>query len=147
MSLDENRLRDDLKTAMRARDSLRTRVLRGVLAALKNKAIETRGEALGEKELIAIVKREAKQCAETLEFARKAGRDDTVAEHEAVLKVLEAYLPRQLDEDSLRAAVEAIVAETGATEMGSVMKELSARHGGAYDGKRASVIVREVLAD
>ena len=147
MSLDENRLRDDLKTAMRARDALRTRVLRGVLAALKNKAIETRGEALGEKELIAIVKREAKQCAETLEFARKAGRDDTVAEHETVLKVLEAYLPRQLDEGSLRAAVEAIVAETGATEMGSVMKELSVRHGGAYDGKRASVIVREVLAD
>jgi uncharacterized protein YqeY len=146
MSLDENRLREDLKTAMRARDELRTRVLRGVLAALKNKAIEVRGEELGEKELLAIVKREAKQCGETLEFARKAGREDSVAEHEAVLKMLEEYLPRQLDEGSLRAAVDAIVAETRATEMGAVMKELSTRHGGAYDGKLASAIVREILA-
>ena len=146
MSVDEARLREDLKSAMRQRDELRTRVLRGVLAAIKNKAIESRGQELGEKDVIAILKREAKQCAETLDFARKAGREESVGEHEAVLRVLEEYLPAQLDEAGLRAAVEAIVAETGATQIGPVMKELGARHGGSYDGKMASTIVREVLA-
>ena len=97
------------------------------------------------KELVAIVKREAKQCAETLDYARKAGRGDTVVEHESVLGVLESYLPAQLGEDELRSVVAVIVEETGATSIGDVMKELSARHGGSYDGKLASTIVREAL--
>jgi len=146
MGLSEQQLRDDLKDSMRARDAVRTGVLRGILAAVKNKLIETRSDELGEQDLVAIVKREAKQCGETLGFARKAGRDEQVSEHEAVLAVLEQYLPRQLGEEELRAAVAGIIAETGAEAMGAVMKELSARHGGAYDGKLASKVVREALA-
>lgn len=149
MSLSEARLRDDLKTAMRARDELRTRVLRSLLAAVKNKAIEARGRpgpaAPDEKGLVAIVKREAKQCAETLDYARKAGREDAVAEHQAVLGVLQSYLPQQLGEQELRSVVATILEETGATSIGEVMKELSARHGGSYDGKLASTIVRDAL--
>ena len=114
MSLSEERLRDDLKHAMRERDGLRTQVLRGLLAAIKNKSIEARGEELTESDLVAVVKKEAKQCSETLAFARDAGRAETVTEHEAVLAVLETYLPQQLGEEQLRSEIAAIISETGA---------------------------------
>jgi len=146
MVLSEQRLRDDLKDAMRAKDALRLRVLRSVLAACKNKAIELKPTALSEADLVAVVMREAKQCRETLDFARKAGRDETVVEHEAVLAILESYLPKQLSDDELEAAVAEILAKTGATSIGPVMKELSAHHGGQFDGKKASAVVARLLA-
>lgn len=140
----EPELRAALKQSMRDRDSLRSRVLRNVLAAIKNKAIETRSEP-GDAEIMAILKREAKQCGETLDFARKAGREDTVAEHEQVLAVLAELLPSQMDEAELRAAIAAIVEETGASAMGAVMKELGQRHAGSYDGKMASRLAAEAV--
>jgi uncharacterized protein YqeY len=148
MSLSEAKLREDLKLAMRERDELRTRVVRGLLAAIKNKSIEARGEELSESDLVAIVKKEAKQCSETLAFARDAGRTESVTEHEAVLAVLETYLPQQLGEEQLRAEIAAIISDTeaeGMGAMGQVMKELGARHAGRYDGKLASGLVRKML--
>jgi len=141
----EQKIRDDLKVAMRARDTPVTTVLRGVLAAIKNKTIELKVEALPEKEFIAVVKREAKQCKETLDFARKAGRDESVAELESTLSVIERYLPSQMDEQRLRAAIEEIAAALGdAPAMGAIMKELSAKHAGSFDGKTASRIAAEI---
>ena len=141
----EQTIRDDLKIAMRARDTPVTTVLRGVLAAIKNKMIELKVEALPEKEFIAVVKREAKQCRETLDFARKAGRDESVADLESTLLVLERYLPSQMDEQALRAAIEKIATALGdAPAMGAIMKELSAKHAGSFDGKIASRIAAEI---
>jgi len=145
MSICEESLRADLKAAMLNKDALRVRVLRSLLAAIKNRAIDARGTDLTETDLVAVIKREAKQCRETLEFARKAGRDETVKEQEAVLRVLESYLPAQMDEAALRREIEAIASETGATNIGPVMKELSARHGGRFDGKTASRIAAEIV--
>ncbi|MFT4569888.1 MAG: hypothetical protein ACI8TX_002586 [Hyphomicrobiaceae bacterium] len=141
----EDTLRAELKTAMRERDGLRTRVLRNVLAAVKNKQIEKRAD-VPTSEIVAIIQREAKQSRETLTFARDAGRDETVADLELVLGVLDGLLPSQLSEDELVAAIRAIVTETGAAGLGDVMKELIARHAGTYDGKTASRLVREILA-
>jgi uncharacterized protein YqeY len=146
MALSETSLRDDMKTAMRAKDQLKLRVVRGLLAAIKNKSIETGAKELAEKDLIAIVSREAKQCKETLDAARDAGRAEMVTEHEALLAILETYLPRQLSEAELETAIKAIVAETGATSIGPVMKLLGERHGGGYDGKTASKVVGRLLA-
>jgi uncharacterized protein YqeY len=143
--MSEQTIREDLKVAMRERDSATSTVLRGLLAAIKNKTIELKIDALSEKDFIAVVKREAKQCSETLDFARKAGREESVAEHEAVLSVLERYLPAQMDEAGLRAAIEEIATALGdAPAMGAIMKELSAKHGGSYDGKTASRIAGEI---
>jgi len=141
----ERSLREDLKSAMRAKDSLRAQVLRAILAAAKNRAIELRVETLEEPEFLAVVKREAKQRAESLDFARKADREDLVRENTAALAVVESYLPRQLSEDELRAAIRAIIAESGANGVGPVMKELTKRHAGHYDGKVASRVAGEVL--
>jgi uncharacterized protein YqeY len=145
MAGQEQTLRDDLKSAMRAKDGPRAQVLRTILAAAKNRAIELRVDALDEAEFIAVVKREAKQRAESLDFARKADREELIREHAAALAVVETYLPRQMSESDLRAAVAAVVAETGATGVGPVMKELTKRHAGRYDGKTASRIAAEVL--
>jgi hypothetical protein len=146
MALSEQRLRDDLKVAMRAKDAMRLRVLRSVLAAIKNKAIERKPTPLGEADLVAVVTREAKQCRETLDSARNAGREETVAEHECMLAILESYLPRQLSDEELQSVVAEIVAKTGATSIGPVMKELSARYGGQFDGKKASAAAARLLA-
>ena len=146
MSPGEQKLRDDMKTALRSKDALRTQVLRAVLAAAKNRAIELRVEAIPESELIAVLKREAKQRAESLDFARKASREDLVREHEAAVAIVESYLPKQLSEGELRAEIETITRETGAADIGSIMKELGRRHAGRYDGKLASRLASEIVA-
>src|SRR6185295_15985668 len=80
VTMSDQALREDLKNAMLAKDRVRTSVLRGVLAAAKNRAIERKEALLPEPELVAIIRREIKQRNETLEFARQAGRSETVAE-------------------------------------------------------------------
>jgi len=142
----EAELRERLTAAMRSKDAIKMRALRAVVAAIKNKAIELRG-AVPEREITALIRREAKQCRETLDFARKAERADQVAEHEELLTVLESLLPAGMSDADLREAIRAIVAETGAgAGVGPVMKALGDRYAGRYDGKTASAIVRELLA-
>lgn len=141
----EKDLREALTTAMRAKDAVRLRALRAVLALVKNRQIEIKGE-LSERDITALIQREVKQCRETLDFARQAGRAEQVAEHEELLGVLEALLPSAMSRDELEAAIRAIVAETGATSLGPVMKTLGERFAGRYDGKDASALARDLLA-
>lgn len=141
-----NELRDALTAAMRAKDAARVRALRAVLAVVKNRMIEAKGQEPSERDIAAVIQREVKQCRETLDFARQAGRADQVAEHEEQLAILEGLLPQALGEDELREAIRAIAAETGATSLGPVMKALGERFAGRYDGKVASTLAREILA-
>lgn len=141
----EKDLRDALTNAMRAKDTVRLRALRAVLALVKNRMIELRGE-LSERDIASLIQREVKQCKETLEFAQKAGRSDQVAEHEELLTIFEGLLPTGLSEDELAAAIREIVAETGATSLGPIMKTLGDRYAGRYDGKMASGLARDILA-
>lgn len=143
--LSEESLRTDLKRAMLAKDRTRTRVLRSILAVTKNAAIEKKVGTIDEADVLAVVKRELKQRNESLEFARQAARADTVAELQEDIAVLEDYLPKQLGEAELRAAVRTIVEDSGAASIGPIMKELSSRYPGRYDGKLASRIAQEAL--
>ena len=146
MSSAENRIREDLKVAVRERDTATSTVLRGLLAAIKNRGIEKKGEPLSDADLVAVVKREAKQCGETLDFARKAGREESVREHEAALAVLARYLPAQMSEAELSGEIDRIVADLGhGANIGDVMKRLAAAHSGAYDGKTASRLAAAAL--
>lgn len=142
----ESELRDQLTTAMRGKDAVRVRAIRAVLSLVKNRRIEVRGEELAEREVASLIQREVKQCRETLDFARKAGRADQVAEHEELLAVLEGLLPTALGEDELREAIRAAIAATGATNLGPVMKVLGEQYAGRYDGKVASALAKELLA-
>jgi uncharacterized protein YqeY len=146
MPITEEALRADLKNAMLAKERVRTSVLRALLAAAKNRAIELKQPALPESELVAIVRREIKQRNETLEFARKAERAETAAELAEEIALLEEYLPNQLGEEELRAAISTIVQDSGAKSIGPVMKELTARYAGRFDGKLASRLAQELTS-
>lgn len=140
----ESELRERLTAAMRNRDAMTLRALRAVVAAIKNKSIELRGP-VPEREIAMLIQREVKQCRETLDFARKAERADQVTEHEQLLAALESLLPTAMSDSELREAIRGIVAETGATGIGPVMKALGERYAGRYDGKVASALARELL--
>jgi uncharacterized protein YqeY len=141
----EAQLRQELQSAMKQRDMPTVYVLRGLLAAIANRRIDAGGGEVPATEILAIVQREAKKREEAEDFARRAGRDDLVAQNTAERAILGKYLPRMLDEKALTALVREWIGE-GLDVMGSLMARLKERHPGQYDGKRASEIVRGLLA-
>lgn len=143
--LTEAQLRRDLQDAMRRRDMPTVYVLRGLLAAVANRRIDAGGDELPAAELLTLVQREAKKREEAEEFARRAGRDELVAQNAAERAILARYLPSMLGDEELAALIRSWIAE-GVTAMGPLMARLKERHPGRYDGKRASEIVRNLLA-
>lgn len=143
-ALSEAKLRQDLQDAMKSRVMETVYVLRGLLAVVANRRIEVGGE-LPAAEIANLVLRESKKREEAEEFARKAGRDDLVAQNQSERAVLARYLPTMLAVDEVTSLVTAWIAE-GVTGMGPLMARLKERHAGQYDGKVASDIVRKLLA-
>ncbi len=144
----KEKLSQDLKEAMRARDELRKRVLRMAISALKNAEIAKRGP-LDEPEVLALLQKEVKARHETIEGAQQAKRDDLIKIARDEIRVLEAYLPKPLSRDELTDLVRQAIAEAGATsmsEMGKVMGILMPKIRGRADGKEANQIVRELLS-
>lgn len=144
----KEKLSQALKEAMKAKDELRKRVIRMAMASIKNAEVDKKGE-LDEPDLLAILQKEVKARHETIEGAKKAGRDDLISEAEAEIAVLEEYLPQALSRDELEILVKEAITESGATspkEMGLVMKVLMPKVRGRADGKEANQIVRELLS-
>lgn len=140
----KQKLQEDLKTAMKAGDKMRTMTLRGVLAEITRIEKDVRREA-NEAEIVAILKRERARREEMLEFARKGNRADLIAQNEEEVRILESYIPAAVGEDELRAAIAAQVAD-GVRQMGPLMKALKDRFGSRLDGRTASQLVKEALA-
>lgn len=147
----KEKLTQDLKDAMRARDEVRLRTIRSLRAALTEREIEQRqgGTAeLSEDDEMAVLQKQAKQRRDAIEQYEAAGRDDLAAREAEELEVLEAYLPRQLTEEEIRRVVEEIVAETGAAsprEMGKVMGPAMQRLRGRAEGRKVQEVVTAVL--
>ena len=121
---------EDLKNAMRAKDTVALNVIRNLKSALKYAAIEKLGAdgELGDTDALAVVRKEIKKLQDSVEGAEKAGRAEAVDAAKAEIAVLEKYLPAAMSAEELGTLVEAVIAELGATskkEMGSVMKALS----------------------
>jgi len=147
MNLKE-RLQSDLKQAMLAKDERRKRTLRLVLAAIKNAEVEKRAP-LDDSAVLAVIQKEVKSRQETIEGAQQAGRDDLVAEAEAEMALLQAYLPQPLTLEEVEALAREAIAEVGATsprDMGKVMKALMPRVRGRAEGGTVSQVVRRLLA-
>ena len=148
-------LRDDLKqaqiTAMKGGDKERLAALRLILARVKDRDIEQRTATRPMEDdalVIDTLQKMAKQRRESIEMYEKGGREELAAIERGELAVIEEFLPRQMDEDETRAAIEAIKAELGASglkDMGRVMAELKARHGTVLDMGRASAWVKDML--
>ena len=147
MGLSEERLTEDLRRAMKARDMTVVYVLRAVTAAAKNLKVERRTKELSEADLVEIVRREVKKRQEAEDFARQAGRDELVQQNASERAVLEPYLPEQLTGAALEACVREILAAQPGAALGQVMAALKAQHAGRYEGKEASEVARRVLAE
>jgi uncharacterized protein YqeY len=142
------RLEQDLKTAMRAGDTVSRDAIRYILAAVKNAEIDARGSSAPADAQVAL-RRLGKQLADAIEQYRSAGREDLASREEAQLNVLKAYLPQELNDEELGALVAEIIAETGASspkDMGRVMPLAIARADGRADGRRISAAVKTALS-
>ena len=144
-TLSEAKLRQALHDAMKRRETVTVSVLRGLLAAVANRRIDAGGSELPSAEILALVQREAKKREEAEEFARQAGRSDLVSQNVEERAILAGYLPTMLDAEALTALLREWIAE-GVGTMGALMARLKEHHPGQYDGKRASEIVRSLLA-
>jgi uncharacterized protein YqeY len=145
--LSEQQLSEDLARAMKAREMPRVYVLRGLLTAAKNLKVERRGAALGEAELVQLVRREMRKREEAEAFAAKAGREELVRQNRAERALLEAYVPPLLEVGELERAIREMVSRAEASSLGAVMTLLRQRYAERFDGRQASEIARRVLAE
>ena len=149
-------IRDEIKaalvTAMKSGDKAATGTLRLIQSGIKNRDIELRtsDKAPDDDQLVTeVLQKMIKQRRESADLYRKGGRAELADAEEAEIAVIERFLPRQLSDEQARAAIQAIIAETGAAsmkDMGRVMAEVKSRHASALEPARASALVREMLA-
>lgn len=144
----KDQITEDMKTAMRAKDSARLGTIRLLQAALKQKEVDER-VTLDDAAVIAIVDKLIKQRRDSIAAFTQAGRQDLADKETAEMQVLQAYLPARLSADDIAAEVRAIVAELGAQgpgDMGKVMGAVKARLAGKADMAAASAAVKAALS-
>ena len=151
MSLKE-RIGEDIKSAMKAKDKVRLETVRGIKKAILEKEVALRPkgqDSLTEEQEIELLAQQAKQRRDSIEQFQKAGRDDLAAKEQQELAILETYLPKQVDDSELESIVDEIIASVGATSpkdlgkvMGAAMKQLK----GKADGKKIQALVKSKLS-
>lgn len=145
-------LNDALKTAMLAKDSRVVSTVRLILAALKDRDIAARprgvSDGIGEDEILQMLSSMIKQRRESISLYEQGGRLELAQQEQEEIAIIERFLPRQMSEAEMTAAVAAIVADVGAAgikDMGKVMAALKERHAGQMDFTKASGLVKKTL--
>ena len=148
-------LRDDInnavKDAMRAKDERRLSTLRMVNSTIKNADIEARGQSkppLSDGELLSVLQKMIKQRQESVELYEKGGRSELASQEREEIAIISGYLPKQMSEDDVRAAIASLIAETGASgikDMGKVIAALKMKYAGQMDFGKASGMVKAAL--
>jgi uncharacterized protein YqeY len=144
----KQRLQEDLKEALRARDERRKSVIRLALAAIVNAEVE-RGDDLDDADVVAVLQKEARQRRDTIAELQQVGRPDLLADEEAELAILEGYLPALLSREEIIEEARQVIEETGVTGMGQigpVMGRLMSKLKGRADGRLVNEVVRELLS-
>lgn len=145
------RINEDVKVAMKSGDKARLATLRLLTAAIKDREIGVGGQPpveVGDAEVVAVLQKMVKQRRESIATYEGAGRTDLADKEKAEIAVLEDYLPKQMDESGVKAAVAALIAELGAAgpkDMGRVMGVLKERFAGQMDFGKASGVVKDLL--
>lgn len=150
MSELSQQITEDMKTAMREKNTVALGTIRMLKSAIKNAAIEKGGAdvELDDGEVIAVIRKEVKKRQDSIEQYESAGRDELADQEKTEIEVLNAYLPEPLSTEEIEAIVDAAIAEVGATsrkEMGQVMKIVQAQIAGRADGKTLSQAVMAKL--
>src|SRR5437762_2042940 len=148
-------LRDDInnavKDAMRAKDERRLSTLRMVNSTIKNADIEARGQSkppLSDGELLSVLQKMIKQRQESVDLYEKGGRSELASQEREEIAIISGYLPKQMSEDDVRAAIASLIAETGASgikDMGKVIAALKMKYAGQMDFGKASGMVKAAL--
>ena len=151
MSLKE-RIGEDIKQAMKAKDKVRLQTVRGIKKAILEKEVEVRPkgqDSLTEEQEIELLSQQAKQRRDSIEQFKNAGRDDLAAQESQELAIIETYLPEQVSDSELETIIDEIIVTSGATSvkdlgkvMGPAMKQLK----GKADGKKIQALVRSKLS-
>lgn len=137
----------DIKSAMKAHDTATLEVLRTLHSDIKNVAINAQKD-ISDEVVIDVLSKSVKQRGEAIDMLRKGGREENAKEEEAALAIYQKYLPKALSEEEVVALIAEIKAQVGAEgpkDMGKIMKELSPKAKGRFDGRRLSELVKAAL--
>ncbi len=146
------RFTDDMKAAMKGGEKEKLATIRLIIAALKEKDIEARGagrEKATDDEIMAMLQKMIKQRTESAEVYDKGGRPELAAQERSEAAIITAYLPAQMDDDAVKAAISAAIAEIGAAgikDMGKVIGVLKGKYAGQMDFAKASGLVKVMLS-
>jgi len=140
----------ELKAAMKAGEKRRVGTIRMIMAALKDKDIEARGQGntVSDQDILALLQKMTKSRKESQEIYEKAGRVDLATQESEEIAIIEGFLPQQLSEAEVEQAIAAAIAEIGATsikDMGRVVGVLKAKHAGRMDFAKASALAKRML--
>ena len=144
----KDRLNDDLKDAMRSRDALKRNTIRLLLSAIGYEEIARQGD-LDDDAITQVLTKQAQQRRDSIEAYTKGGRSDLVAQEEAELAIVSAYLPSPLSAEEIGAIVDAAIADAGASgpqDMGKVMGRIMPQVRGRADGRQVSALVNQRLS-
>ena len=146
-------LTDAMKEAMKAKDAKRLATVRLMLAALKDKDIaarsETNKELVSDDDILTLLAKMIKQREESAAVYRQGGRPELAENEEAEIVIIRTFMPKQMDEADAKAAIQAVIAETGAAsikDMGKVMAVLKERYAGQMDFGKASAATKDALS-
>jgi hypothetical protein len=146
----EEKILNDYKEAMKARDALKSSVLSFLRADLMNLAVAKKKNALDDPEAVSVIKKQIKQRQDSIEQFTKGNRLEMAEKEKSELEILKAYLPPELAEDEVKKVIAQVVSETGASsmkDMGRVMKEVNAKLAGQADGKLVAELVKQSLSN
>ncbi len=149
--MNKQKLQEELKASMMARDELKTSVLRLLLSAINYYEIQKGGAgySASEEDVLSVVQKEAKQRHDSIEEFKRAGRQELVDKESAELNILQTFLPEQMGEDDVRFIIDQTISETGATsiqDMGKLMGALNNKLKGKADMGIVSNLVRQKLS-
>ena len=146
------RLSDALKTAMKGKDAPTVSTLRLIMAALKDRDIAARGkgnkDGIPEKEILGLLQSMIKQRRDSIALYEKGGRMELAQQEAEEIAIIEEYLPQQMSDDDIAAAIDAVIEDAGAAtlkDMGKVMAGLKEKHAGSMNFSKASAMVKERL--
>jgi len=146
------RLSNALKTAMKGKDAPTVSTLRLIMAALKDRDIAARGkgnkDGIPEEEILGLLQSMIKQRRDSIALYEKGGRMELAQQEAEEIAIIEEYLPQQMSDDDIAAAIDAVIEDAGAAtlkDMGKVMAGLKEKHAGSMDFSMASAMVKERL--
>lgn len=145
----EEKILNDYKQAMKAKDTLKSSVLSYLRAEIINVAIAKKKKTLEDNDCLTVIKKQIKQHQDSIVQFKQGNRNDLADKEAKEMEILKLYLPPQLSEDQLKKLIEEIISSTGAQglkDMGKVMKEAAVRVGQSADSKLLSELVRERLS-